>query len=115
MRRERLHEMREKSMLVLRFDMLENVEGVGGVIAAADGAGEHIVHEGLEFPPGIHPVLDVLDEHRVEIGRRKLLDFLSNDARAKSISTANLEDVLAAGQKPGNKLVARQSESQPLR
>src|SRR5689334_13085089 len=102
-------------MLFCRVNVLKDVESIDSIIAARHGAREHVVNKGLEFPAGAHPFLYIFDEDWIEIGRRKLLNFLADNTCSKGIGASDLKDVFTAGQKLCGKFVPGQCESQPLR
>jgi len=70
--------------------VLEHIESVGGIKRACHRTGEHVVHEGLDRPVRVHPLLDVGDEDRIEIHSRDLGRRLLHDPRAERIGAANL-------------------------
>ena len=64
----------------------------------------------IDGPMRIHPLLDVVDEQWIEIGRRDLADRLLHDARAKRIGTPDLKHMLASAEHACHELVARKRE-----
>lgn len=95
--------------------MLEHVESEDGVKVARNRSVQHIVDQDVEFPACHHPLLDILDEQRIEIDRGKFADFGLDDTGTKRVAASNFKHVLAAGQHLGDKLVARQSKDQMFR
>ena len=83
----------DEAIFVLVLDVLEHVERIDRVELAGDGACEHVVHESLERPMRIHPLLHVGDEHRIEVSGRHLADRLLDDPRAERIGASDLEHV----------------------
>ena len=100
MRRQRRDHILQKNMFLRRIDVFEHVERIGTIVAARHGSGQHVMGEDIESPSRIHPLLDVFDKERIEIGRRQLLHFLADDAGAEGVGAADLEDMLAARQQP---------------
>src|SRR6516164_8468919 len=95
--------------------MFQHVERISCIERPRDRARQHVMNECIERPIGIHTVLDVSDEERIEIGSRDLADGLLDDAGAERIGAADLQHVLTPSEHLGNELVARERKKRALR
>src|SRR5215208_789830 len=58
----------DKPLLVLLWNVFEDVKGIDRVETAGYRTGEHVVHEHIEWPVRIHSLLHVCDKQRIEVG-----------------------------------------------
>src|SRR5207237_5297299 len=91
-------------------------ERVHAVVMSLGRSRQHVVNKGSREIPTLPSSLHrILDENGIEIRHREAFDLLLNDPARKCIATADLKNILAAGQHLGRELVARKGECEPLR
>src|SRR6202034_3805056 len=109
-----MDDVADEPVLVALRDMLEHVEGIGGIERAGYRTSHHIVHERLDRPMRIHAFLDVGNEDRIEIDRRNLADRLLDDPRAEGVGATDFEGMLAAAEHPGDEFVTGKRKERAL-
>jgi hypothetical protein len=69
MRQQAVGDVAHEGIFMLGRDMLDHIEGIGGIEFGGQRACEHIVHGDGERPPRRHAGFGVLDEDRIDVDR----------------------------------------------
>src|SRR6266540_3072999 len=114
-RRERVAQIGDVSVLVRACDVFEDVETVESIVLFRQRTRDDVVDESLERPAGILARQNVLDEYRVKVVGGDLVHFLLNDPRTEGVAAAELADIVTPAQHLGDELVSCEQKRQTAR
>src|SRR6516162_4511134 len=115
MMRERCRKIGYKRVLLLGWDVLDDIESINGIVLLRQRSLEDVVKLCRDRPFGRLPAANVLNEDGVEIVSRDGINFLLNDSGSESIAAPDFCDRAGSTQHFGDEFVSRQDKAQASR